>query len=171
MPVSSRTPDLAICLWFDGTARAAAEFYVSLFADSEITSLNLVRDGADGGVSGREIAFVGFTVAGRPFQALDGGPMFTHSPAVSVVVPSVAFQTRATVAGARLRTAVLVNASAVRGTATVRGIRDCVTAAQPGEVTWLDCSVDRKSVPSIITVTVSLKDGRIFSSSQPVVRL
>ena len=87
MPVSSRTPDLAICLWFDGTARAAAGFYVSLFADSEITSLNLVRDGADGGVSGREIAFVGFTVAGRPFQALDGGPMFTHSPAVSVVVP------------------------------------------------------------------------------------
>ena len=85
MPVSSRTPDLAICLWFDGQARAAAEHYVAIFPDSEIRSVTMLQDGSGDGRG--ELALVDFVVAGRPFQALDGGPQFPHSPAVSVVVP------------------------------------------------------------------------------------
>lgn len=85
MPVSSRTPDLAICLWFDGAARAAAEHYVTTFPDSEILSVTMLQDGSGDGRG--ELALVDFVVAGRRFQALDGGPQFPHSEAVSVVVP------------------------------------------------------------------------------------
>lgn len=85
VPVSSRTPDLAICLWFDGDARAAAEHYVAIFPDSEILSVTMLQDGSGDGRGA--LALVDFTVAGRRFQALDGGPQFPHSEAVSVVVP------------------------------------------------------------------------------------
>ena len=85
VPVSSRTPDLSICLWFDGAARAAAEYYVAIFPDSEITSVTMLQDGSGDGRGA--LALVDFVVAGRRFQALDGGPQFPHSEAVSVVVP------------------------------------------------------------------------------------
>ncbi len=66
------------CFWFDNKGLEAAEFYVSLFPDSRID-----------GVAGSEDApfMVMFTLMGRPYQALNGGPMFTFSEAVSLVVP------------------------------------------------------------------------------------
>ena len=73
------TKTLTTCLWFDGNGLDAAEFYVSLFDDSHI-------DGVSPGPDGSPM-MVHFTLMGRPFQALNGGPMFSFNEAVSLVVP------------------------------------------------------------------------------------
>ncbi len=67
------------CLWFDGNGLEAAEYYVSLFPDSRI-------DGVSPGPDGSPLV-VQFTLMGRPFQALNGGPQFTFTEAASMVVP------------------------------------------------------------------------------------
>lgn len=66
------------CLWFDGNGLEAAEFYVSLLPDSHLDG---VSPGPDGPV------MISFTLMGRPFQALNGGPQFSFTEAVSLVVP------------------------------------------------------------------------------------
>ena len=72
---------IATCLWFEDRAEEAAEFYVSLFPDSRIVHVSTVSAGpAEGN------AFVVFELAGRPFQGIDGGPMFKFTPAISFVV-------------------------------------------------------------------------------------
>ena len=68
-------------LWFDGQARAAAELYVSLFPDSRIVSSSPLSSGPAEGA-----AVVSFVLAGQEFTALDGGPMFQFSPAISFVI-------------------------------------------------------------------------------------
>lgn len=67
------------CLWFDRSGLEAAEFYVSLFPDSRIDSVSPGPDGSP--------LMINFTLMGSPFQALNGGPMFTFTEAVSLVVP------------------------------------------------------------------------------------
>jgi predicted 3-demethylubiquinone-9 3-methyltransferase (glyoxalase superfamily) len=69
MPV--QTP----CLWFDGQAEQAAEFYTSVFPDSAVTSVSRNPDGS--------ALMVGWTLDGQPYQGLDGGPLFTFSEAIS----------------------------------------------------------------------------------------
>lgn len=66
------------CLWFNGRAREAAEFYVSLLPDSRIDQ----EFGADHG----EPMVVEFTLAGAPMMILNGGPMFQPSEAASISV-------------------------------------------------------------------------------------
>jgi predicted 3-demethylubiquinone-9 3-methyltransferase (glyoxalase superfamily) len=66
-------------LWFDGNGLEAAEFYVSLFPDSKV-------DGVSPGPDGSPL-MVNFTLMGRPFQALNGGPQFQFTQAVSLAVP------------------------------------------------------------------------------------
>ncbi len=66
------------CLWFDNQAEEAARFYVSLFPDSEITG---VMPGADGSA-----LVVSFQLAGLQFQALNGGPMFKFTEAISLSI-------------------------------------------------------------------------------------
>jgi len=76
--VSKITP----CLWFNGTAEEAAQFYVSLFPDSEITSVH--RAAADNpSTRAGAVLTVEFTIGGQPFTGLNGGPDFTFSEAVS----------------------------------------------------------------------------------------
>jgi predicted 3-demethylubiquinone-9 3-methyltransferase (glyoxalase superfamily) len=79
------TPCISPCLWFNGQAEDAARLYVSLFPDSRIDRVS--RYGADQSlpVSFPEgtALMVEFTLAGRHFQALNGGPQFPHSEAIS----------------------------------------------------------------------------------------
>jgi len=74
------------CLWFDGQAEEAAEFYVSLFENSSITGVSRYGEGAPF-PEGTALT-VTFSLNGSPFQALNGGPHFTFSEAVSFSIPA-----------------------------------------------------------------------------------
>lgn len=71
-------------LWFDHQAEEAARFYTSVFPHSQIKSVS--RYGADGpGVPG-SVMTVAFQIHGQDFIALNGGPQFTFTPAISFLV-------------------------------------------------------------------------------------
>ncbi|SDK68459.1 VOC family protein [Streptomyces indicus] len=71
-------------LWFDTQAEEAAEFYTSLFPDSKITEVQ--RYGEAGPGTPGTAMVVGFQLAGQQFTALNGGPQFTFTEAVSLYV-------------------------------------------------------------------------------------
>ncbi len=71
-------------LWFDGRAEEAAKFYTSIFNDSKITKVT--RYGAAGPGTAGSVMSVVFELEGQEFYALNGGPQFTFSPAISLFV-------------------------------------------------------------------------------------
>jgi predicted 3-demethylubiquinone-9 3-methyltransferase (glyoxalase superfamily) len=75
-------------LWFDGQAGEAAKFYTSIFKKSKI--LNITRYDEEGEkVSGKpkgSVMTVAFEIEGQKFIALNGGPQFKFTEAVSFVV-------------------------------------------------------------------------------------
>lgn len=73
------------CLWFDSGALPAAEFYCSLIPDSGITHVSRHIENATHGEPGAVLA-VEFALAGTPYQAINGGPHFQLSEAVSISV-------------------------------------------------------------------------------------
>jgi 2-polyprenyl-6-hydroxyphenyl methylase/3-demethylubiquinone-9 3-methyltransferase len=73
------------CLWFDGQAEEAATFYASLLPDSTVDSVNRAPSDFPGGKRGDALV-VEFTLLGRPFQGLNGGPQFPFTEAISLSV-------------------------------------------------------------------------------------
>ena len=78
--------ELTTCLWFNGQAREAANFYASIFPDSSVEDNWLAPTETPGNEEGSEV-LVNFTIFGRPFIALNGGPQFPHSEAISFQIP------------------------------------------------------------------------------------
>jgi predicted 3-demethylubiquinone-9 3-methyltransferase (glyoxalase superfamily) len=76
------------CLWFDRQAEEAVNFYVSIFQNSKI--LNSARYGEAGakasGMPRGTLMTIAFMLEGQEFMALNGGPVFTFSPAISLAV-------------------------------------------------------------------------------------
>lgn len=66
------TNEIYPCLWFDGQAKEAADFYCSIFKNSGITSDSPM--------------VVNFELNGNHFMGLNGGPMFKFTEAISIVV-------------------------------------------------------------------------------------
>src|SRR5919109_227137 len=83
-----RVPKITPCLWFDNQAEEAAKFYVSLFKNSAIAAVT--RYGKQGfEVHGRpegSVMTVSFRLEGQGFTALNGGPLFKFTEAISFVV-------------------------------------------------------------------------------------
>lgn len=72
------------CLWFDRQAEDAANYYVSIFNSSEIREIS--RYGEGGPMPAGTALVVNFVLDGTEFQALNGGPAFTFSEAISFYV-------------------------------------------------------------------------------------
>ena len=76
------------CLWFDDKAEEAVNFYVSVFKDSKVLS-TLRYDAESAKASGRpegSVLTVEFQIAGQKFLALNGGPIFKLTEAVSFMI-------------------------------------------------------------------------------------
>jgi len=71
-------------LWFDGNAEEAANFYVSLFPNSKVSGIS--RYGESGPGPKGSVMTVAFELGGEKFTALNGGPNFKFTEAVSFVV-------------------------------------------------------------------------------------
>jgi predicted 3-demethylubiquinone-9 3-methyltransferase (glyoxalase superfamily) len=74
-------PAITPCLWFDTEGQEAAELYVSVFPNSRITNTSYY--GEAGPREAGTVLTVEFELDGKPFTALNGGPEFTFTEAVS----------------------------------------------------------------------------------------
>ena len=73
------------CLWFDGKAEEAANFWVTLLPDSHINKVWRSPADTPSGPAGMVLT-VEFTLAGQRFQGLNGGPEFKFDEAISIVI-------------------------------------------------------------------------------------
>jgi 2-polyprenyl-6-hydroxyphenyl methylase/3-demethylubiquinone-9 3-methyltransferase len=71
-----------LCLWYDGSAVEAANFYAKTFPDSSVGAIHRAPSDFPSGKKG-DVLTVEFTVAGVPCIGLNGGQMFKHSEAFS----------------------------------------------------------------------------------------
>ncbi|WP_434652731.1 VOC family protein [Pseudomonas sp. R3-56] len=74
-----------ICLWYDGTAQEAAQFYAATFPDSAVNAIHHAPGDYPAGQEG-DVLTVDFTVIGIPCIGLNGGTMFKHNEAFSFQV-------------------------------------------------------------------------------------
>ncbi len=75
---------IAPFLWFDGKAEEAMNFYASIFKNSKIDTIT--RYGEEGPGPKGTVMSATFQLEGQEFMALNGGPLFTFSPAISFFV-------------------------------------------------------------------------------------
>ena len=85
MPNANAQRNIAVCLWFDGQAEQAANFYASTFPDSHVDAVHRAPGDYPSGKQG-DVLTVEFTVLGMPFLGLNGGPEFHFDEAVSFQV-------------------------------------------------------------------------------------
>ena len=78
-------PKNTLCLWYDGTALEAAQFYAATFPDSAVGAIHRAPGDYPSGRQG-DVLTVEFTVMGLPCLGLNGGPAFRHSEAFSFQV-------------------------------------------------------------------------------------
>jgi predicted 3-demethylubiquinone-9 3-methyltransferase (glyoxalase superfamily) len=76
---------LTPCLWYDGNAEEAAKHYVSIFKNSKITHTSYYSDA--GPMPKGKVMLVEFELDGQPFTALNGGPHYKFTEAVSFMIP------------------------------------------------------------------------------------
>jgi predicted 3-demethylubiquinone-9 3-methyltransferase (glyoxalase superfamily) len=78
---NTMTQPITPCLWFDGNAEEAVNHYVSVFKDSKVLHVDRFSDvGPD---PDAPVVFIEFQINGQPFQAINGGPEFSFTEAVS----------------------------------------------------------------------------------------
>jgi len=77
-------PKITPCLWFDGQAEEAMNFYVSIFKDSKVGTVSRYGDAGPGPKGSVMVAT--FQLEGQEFMGLNGGPQYTFSPAISFMV-------------------------------------------------------------------------------------
>lgn len=78
--------EFTTCLWFNGQAREAANFYTSIFPNSSVEGNWMAPTDTPGNAQGEEVV-INFRIFGRPFIGLNGGPQFPHSEAISFQIP------------------------------------------------------------------------------------
>ena len=78
--------ELTTCLWFDGRAREAADFYTKIFPNSHIDDNWIAPADTPGNQKGDEVV-VNFKIFGQNFIGLNGGPQFPHTEAISFQIP------------------------------------------------------------------------------------
>jgi predicted 3-demethylubiquinone-9 3-methyltransferase (glyoxalase superfamily) len=84
-PQGAQMAKITPCLWFDGRAEEAANFYVSLLPDSRVNGVQ--RSPADNpSTPAGAVLMVDFILGGQPFTGLNGGPQFQFTEAVSFVI-------------------------------------------------------------------------------------
>jgi predicted 3-demethylubiquinone-9 3-methyltransferase (glyoxalase superfamily) len=71
-------------LWFDGQAEEAMNFYVSIFRNSKVGSVSRYGDAGPGPKG--QLMTASFQLEGQDFTALNGGPMYKFTPAISLYV-------------------------------------------------------------------------------------
>jgi len=75
---------IGTCLWFDGEAEAAARLYTGIFKNAKLG--RIARYPKDSMGTEGKVMTVEFELEGRPFMALNGGPYFKFSEAISLTV-------------------------------------------------------------------------------------
>ncbi len=77
-------PRITPNLWFDTEGKEAAEFYVSVFPNSEITNVTYYGEAGPGPAG--TVLTVDFVLDGQPYTTINGGPMFKFSEAISLLI-------------------------------------------------------------------------------------
>jgi predicted 3-demethylubiquinone-9 3-methyltransferase (glyoxalase superfamily) len=80
----SRPQTITTYLWFNGNAEAAVELYTSIFPNSRVTKV--ARWGEGGPAPAGSVMSVSFELDGQGFLALNGGPEFPFTPAISLLI-------------------------------------------------------------------------------------
>jgi predicted 3-demethylubiquinone-9 3-methyltransferase (glyoxalase superfamily) len=85
IPPNIASTKISPCLWFDGLAEDAARFYTAIFKDSKITAISRYAESGQEihGQTAGSVMMVAFELNGQSFTALNGGPNFQFTEAIS----------------------------------------------------------------------------------------